>query len=1304
MKRRTHQGSPPSSSCFKRLFFTTDLINKLRNPMKKTITPVLSNRAFYRSLTKTSVLLKASFLLIAGIMVSTSTLHAQCSMACSGSTNVSLSPTCESTITYDMILQNPNNCSPNGPSAYQVTVMDLAGFPIPTSPVVTSDNIGQTLTVKVKHWASGNSCWGNINVEDKVGPTITCPANVTLPCTSPTTTAVTGTATATDCSDFTISFTDQAQVFGCAGTNFAAIITRTWLAVDLGGYLKTCTQTINITKPTSANITWPPHRDGIAAPMLDCVNPNTTPANTGAPSIGGQPIPNGTGYCNMAVTFSDQQLPICQNSYKILRTWTVVNWCNSQISTHTQIIAVKDVTPPMLTCPADLTVGTTSAIVCKANVLLPPVGITDNCSTNFTVSISSTAGQVQGNGGLLNNVSPGVYTITYNVTDGCGNSNFCTSKLTVRDDDSPTMICNEYTVVTLNSNGTAVVFPTTFNNGSYDNCGPVNLTVRRMAQACGTQPVYGPNVKFCCEDVGQGVQVQMQGTDASGNTNTCMVTVHVTDHSQPSILCPPNATVNCTQDPTNLSLTGQATAAASCGNPTITYTDASNLNMCDVGTIIRTWKATLGNNNSSTCTQTITSVDNTPVTVTFPPNYNVPGNCVSLSSLAPANLPAPYGAPTITSDCEMMAINHTDQVFVVSGPACYKIIRTWKVINWCTYVPGGTVGQWEGQQTIMVTDNTAPTFTCPSNMVVAVDANCKGYFTLPQVTNIQDCSQNVTVSVNSSFGSGYGPFTNVNPGNYTANYVIADGCGNAGTCAITIQVKDDKKPTPYCKNGLIIELMQNGTVATWASDFNAGSFDNCPGSLIYSFSPNINETGLTVDCDDVGQIPIQLWVTDASGNQDFCTTFLVVQDNMNACGNGGGSGTLVAGVAGAVTNESGQNVQNVHVNLNDPLSQSAMTGANGTFNFAAVQLGGDYTVSPEKDSNLMNGVSTYDMVLIRKHILGMEYLDSPYKIIAADVNHSNGITTYDLVEIQKAILSITDAFANNTSWRFVDAAYVFPNPSNPFVEVFPEVYSINDLNGNMNAVNFVAIKIGDVNGSAMPNNFDDPSEERSGETLRFSLNDEELQPGQAYQLDITAANFQAIIGYQFTLRFDMEQLEFQEVKMGELPKLTEANFGFRLLDEGVLTTSWNNSEPINMAKDAVLFSLVFVAKQQTQLSHALHLGSDYTKAEAYYETGELLGISLDFESRITHHASRVTIVPNPFKTSSVIGFTLPEAQEAALYVHDAAGRLVMVQKGSFAKGYNEVRINKSELPSAGTYFFKLQTAGDVATGKLVLVE
>jgi len=1263
--------------------------------------------AFLSSLTKTyaHLILQGSLLLM-GLFAST-TLDAQCSLACAGSTNVSLPANCEGTILYNMILQGTPNCSPSGPSAFTVTVMDLANNPIPTSPVVNASHIGQTLIAKVKHTASGNSCWGYINIEDKLAPTLTCPANVVVACTAPTSTASTGTATATDCSDFNITHTDQTQVLGCAGTNYSAIITRTWMAVDGGGYASSCAQTISILKPTVANITWPPHLDGIGAPMLNCVNPNTTPANTGAPSIGGYPIPNGTGYCNMAVTFSDQTIPLCQASYKILRTWTVVSWCTSTIQNYTQIIAVKDTHAPTLTCPADLTVGTTSATQCKATVILPQVGISDDCSTSFTVTMTTPVGQVSGNGGIINNVSKGVYNINYNVTDGCGNTATCTMKLTVVDDDSPTMICTQYTVVTLNSNGVALVYPNAFDNGSYDNCSALTFKVRRMTAACGTQPVFGPSVKFCCDDSGSDIPVVLQGTDASGNANTCMVTVHVTDNSQPAILCPANKTINCTQDPLDLNLTGEATAAASCGTPVITHTDATNLNMCNVGSIVRTWKATLSNGNSSTCNQTISLVDNTPVTIVFPPDYAVPLGCVDISDLAPANLPPPYNAPAMSSDCELLATNFTDQVFTVSGPACYKIVRTWKVINWCTYTPGGNTGVWEGAQIIMVTDNAAPTFTCPANMTVPVDGNCKATITLPQVTNIQDCSQNVSVTVTSSFGNGYGPFTNVNPGSYTANYHVADGCGNASSCSINILVKDDKKPTPYCKNGLVVELMQSGMATTWASDFNAGSFDNCSGNLIYSFSPNINDTGLTVDCDDLGQTPLEIWVTDASGNQDHCVTFLIVQDNMNACGNS----PLVAGVGGAVTNEAGQNVENVHVSLNDPLGQSVMTNADGNFGFAAVPVGNDYTVLPEKDTFLLNGVSTYDIVVIKRHILHLDTLDSPYKFIAADANRSNSITTFDIVEIQKAVLHIVDHFSNNESWRFVDAAYVFPNPQNPFSAPFPEVYNINDLAGNMGAVNFIAIKIGDVNGNAVPNDFAAANtEERSGQSLLVSVRDEAMQLGQEQRMDFTVKNFKDIIGYQFTLNFDPEVLDFQRVEMGELTSLSVSNFGFRLLDEGILTTSWNDAAPANLPDAAVLFSLIFTTKEKANRSEVLHLSSDFTKAEAYFESGELLDLALNFESSsLIPHASSLKITPNPFRETTVIGFTLPEApqvqaQEVTLTVSDAAGRLVKTYGGSFAAGYNELKISKLDLPTAGAYFFRLQTRTEVVTGKLLLVE
>ncbi len=1230
--------------------------------------------------------------------------QAYCTMACHNLLNVSLPATCSATITYDMILTSPNNpalCSPNGASAFVVIVMDVNGTPIPGSPVVNASYIGQTLPVKVKHWATGNSCWGNIHIEDKLPPTLTCPPDVTVACTASTAPSSTGQATATDCSAFTLTYSDQTVNNGCTGS-FSAIITRTWIAVDIGGYTKTCIQLIKISQPTSASVTFPLNRDGIQAPVIDCVNPNTAPSNTGFPTIGGQPIPaNGTGFCNMAVTYTDQIIPLCQNSIKILRTWTVVNWCNGAIANHVQIISVKDLTPPVLTCPSNLTAGTTSSVQCKANVILPQVAISDNCSTTFTTTMNTPAGLIASNGGQVNNLNVGTYTITYNVTDNCGNQASCSMQLTVTDDDAPTVVCDQNTVVTLTNDGTALVNAITFDDGSYDNCGPVTFQVRRMVAGCGVNNTYGPQVKLCCADIGTVVQVQLKVTDVSGNMNTCMVNVTAEDKTAPAILCPANKTITCLQDPNNLVLTGQPTATDGCGISSITHTDVVNLNLCDVGTITRTWTATDNFNQSNSCTQLITIVDNTPVTVTFPPNYAAVG-CVNATNLQPNQLPAPYNAPVINSDCELMATNFTDQVFTVAAPACFKIVRTWKVINWCTYVPGSTVGLWEGVQIIMVTDNTPPTFTCPSGFNVGVGANCKGSVTLPQVTNIQDCSQSTFVTVTSSFGSGYGPFPNVNPGTYSATYTVSDGCNNNASCTIQITVADDKKPTPYCVNGLVIELMVSNPpmVQTWASDFNAGSFDNCPGTLKFSFSSNVSNTGLTLDCDDVGQVPVQIWVTDVAGNQDYCVTYIIVQANMNQCP---GDDPLMAGVSGDIQNEEGEDLEGVTVSVNNALP-TVLSDEDGAYNFAALQTGEDYTVSPDLNTGLLNGVSTYDLVLLKKHILGMALLDSPYKMIAGDVNNSGSISTLDMVDLQKVVLQMTTAFPNNESWRFVDAAYTFPNPANPWQEMFPEVYNINDLGGNMLNVNFTAIKIGDLNGNALTN-FAAQAEERSGGTLTLRVKNEALQQNQEQRVDFTVENFRQIVGYQFTLNFDPSHLEFIRLENGALESLTETNFGFSLLEEGAITTSWNDLSGITLPDDAVLFSLVFKAKSAASLGNLLRISSDYTTAEAYFESGELLDVELKFYATpLIPHPSSLVPKPNPFSDLTVLGFTLAEPQDAILTIFDPAGKAVRRYTGSFPAGYNELNVRGEDLPGNGTYLWQLKTAGEVKTGKMVLMD
>lgn len=163
-------------------------------------------------------------------------------------------------------------------------------------------------------------------------------------------------------------------------------------------------------------------------------------------------------------------------------------------------------------------------------------------------------------------------------------------------------------------------------------------------------------------------------------------------------------------------------------------------------------------------------------------------------------------------------------------------------------------------------------------------------------------------------------------------------------------------------------------------------------------------------------------------------------------------------------------MEGIKVELSGGITGTAYTDAQGNFQFASVPAGGNYSIKPVHDANDLNGVTTFDLVLISKHILAIEPLNSPWKMIAADVNQSGSVTTFDMVETRKVILGINPAFPANTSWRFMPANTIFPNPNNPFEGALPaDNISVMNLQSNNTGLNFYGIKVGDTNNTAVGN-------------------------------------------------------------------------------------------------------------------------------------------------------------------------------------------------------------------------------------------
>jgi len=109
--------------------------------------------------------------------------------------------------------------------------------------------------------------------------------------------------------------------------------------------------------------------------------------------------------------------------------------------------------------------------------------------------------------------------------------------------------------------------------------------------------------------------VTLTVTDDGGLSATCSATVTVIDKTPPAISCPSNAIVECPGN-TSPSATGTATATDNCSTPAITFSDATVPGCGGTVTITRKWTATDAAGNSSSCLQTVQTIDTTAPTVT----------------------------------------------------------------------------------------------------------------------------------------------------------------------------------------------------------------------------------------------------------------------------------------------------------------------------------------------------------------------------------------------------------------------------------------------------------------------------------------------------------------------------------------------------------------------------------------------------------------------------------------------------------------------------------------------------------------
>ena len=202
-----------------------------------------------------------------------------------------------------------------------------------------------------------------------------------------------------------------------------------------------------------------------------------------------------------------------------------------------------------------------------------------------------------------------------------------------------------------------------------------------------------------------------------------------------------------------------------------------------------------------------------------------------------------------------------------------------------------------------------------------------------------------------------------------------------------------------------------------------------------------------------------------------------------------------------------------------------------------------------------------------------------------------------------------------------------------------------------------------------------------------------------YTIEFKGKELEQIEGFQYTLSFDQNSIELLDV---EYALAQEINFGYRYVDQGLITSSWNQNAALN-GEDR-LYSITIKAKEDIALSQVIDITSRLTTAEAYDKGYNDLAVKLKFTEPIDIVEAFVLEQnsPNPFRSYTDIRFNLPTAEQVNLNVYDINGRLLKRIRGDYPKGEHLIRLDGSDLIE-GVMYYEIEAGGYRAIKKMMKI-
>ena len=361
----------------------------------------------------------------------------------------------------------------------------------------------------------------------------------------------------------------------------------------------------------------------------------------------------------------------------------------------------------------------------------------------------------------------------------------CYEYFRLEDVTPPTMICKDEVNVTFDTKGTRL-FANEIENQSSDACGIIKLEIKREGGD------WGEYIDFTCIDVHKKIPAVLRMMDKGGNSNTCHFDVVILDNIPP--FCEDLADFTGTCDEYHNNELGPTTDLdedylmedtewkdlagdlldyynnkfgdpkcednLACVDYTIQQQYQVIYDKCGIIKARRRYRVTDWNGAGITSDWKYHEIS-----ITYKPSWSFTlpvdffGECGD-------SIPDP-GIIIINGFCDLVGWEHEDKVFDIVPDACYKVVRTYYIINWCKYV--------QGQEPIEISrEENVLGLVTNTKTISYQDVADYGYYTYTQVLKVTD-QQAPTITINNVETCIYGvgdaaPFWSRRPNSWSSPF------------------------------------------------------------------------------------------------------------------------------------------------------------------------------------------------------------------------------------------------------------------------------------------------------------------------------------------------------------------------------------------------------------------------------------------------------------------------------------------------------------------------------------------------------